>query len=192
MTNREGWTKTAVDQMYKTDSFIKESQRLQPLGGGKFVCAKSRVKITAHMFSAVVVTRKTLKEFTFSNGVKVPPDVNIVISSIPHRDPEVFEDPSKFDGFRFVKMKERASLNGYPDKKFDMVSIGTHSLAFGHGRTACPGRFLAASELKMMFAYVVSTYDVKLADGVRPPDLYVIHNCIPNRTAEVLFKRRGV
>jgi cytochrome P450 len=144
------------------------------------------------LFSVVAVTRKTLKEFTFSNGVKVPSDVNIVIPSMPHRDPEVFEDPSKFDGFRFVKMKERAAMKGYSDKRFDMVAIGAHSLAFGHGRNACPGRFLAASELKMMLAYVVVTYDVKLADGIRPPDLYVIHNCIPNRTAEVLFRRRRV
>jgi len=36
VTNREGWTKAAVDQMYKVDSFIKESQRLRPLGAGKF------------------------------------------------------------------------------------------------------------------------------------------------------------
>jgi cytochrome P450 len=29
-TNREGWTKAALDQMSKVDSFIKESQRLHP------------------------------------------------------------------------------------------------------------------------------------------------------------------
>ena len=29
---REGWTKAAVDRMPKMDSFIKESQRLHPLG----------------------------------------------------------------------------------------------------------------------------------------------------------------
>ena len=29
---REGWTKSAVDQMYKIDSFIKESQRLHLIG----------------------------------------------------------------------------------------------------------------------------------------------------------------
>ena len=29
---QEGWTKAAIDQMYKLDSFIKESQRLHPIG----------------------------------------------------------------------------------------------------------------------------------------------------------------
>ena len=28
----EGWTKEVLDQMYKVDSFIKESQRKTPLG----------------------------------------------------------------------------------------------------------------------------------------------------------------
>ena len=92
-----------------------------------------------------MVLRKVLKEYTFSNGVKVPPGVFLAISSITHSDPEVFEDPSKFDGFRFVKMKERAAMEGYPDKKFDLITLSTHSLGFGLGRTACPGRFLAAS-----------------------------------------------
>ena len=47
VTNREGWTKAAFDQMYKVDSFIKESQRLHPLGAGKFLC-QSRVTFVTH------------------------------------------------------------------------------------------------------------------------------------------------
>jgi hypothetical protein len=32
VTKREGWTKAALDQMHKLDSFVKESQRLHPAG----------------------------------------------------------------------------------------------------------------------------------------------------------------
>jgi hypothetical protein len=32
VVQREGWTKAALDQMYKIDSLIKESQRFHPLG----------------------------------------------------------------------------------------------------------------------------------------------------------------
>ena len=32
VVQREGWTKAGIDQMYKVDSFIRESQRLHPLG----------------------------------------------------------------------------------------------------------------------------------------------------------------
>jgi cytochrome P450 len=31
----EGWTKDGLDQMHKLDSFIKESQRLNPLANRK-------------------------------------------------------------------------------------------------------------------------------------------------------------
>ena len=31
VVQQEGWTKAALDQMYKIDSFIKESQRMHPL-----------------------------------------------------------------------------------------------------------------------------------------------------------------
>jgi hypothetical protein len=31
VTKREGWTKAALDQMCKVDSFVKESQRFRPV-----------------------------------------------------------------------------------------------------------------------------------------------------------------
>ena len=31
----EGWTKAGLDQMHKVDSFIKESQRLNPISNSK-------------------------------------------------------------------------------------------------------------------------------------------------------------
>ena len=31
----EGWTKAALDQMHRLDSFIKESQRLKPIANRK-------------------------------------------------------------------------------------------------------------------------------------------------------------
>jgi cytochrome P450 len=37
VTKREGWTKSALDQMHKLDSFVKESQRLHPIGVGELV-----------------------------------------------------------------------------------------------------------------------------------------------------------
>jgi cytochrome P450 len=37
LTKREGWTKAALEQMHKVDSFVKESQRLHPVGICKLV-----------------------------------------------------------------------------------------------------------------------------------------------------------
>ena len=37
VTKREGWSKSAIDQMHKLESFLKESQRLHPTGIGKLL-----------------------------------------------------------------------------------------------------------------------------------------------------------
>ena len=90
-------------------------------------------------------------------------------------------------------MKERRAVSeGHPEKKFDVVTTSVHSMAFGHGRHACPGRFFAAMEVKLMFAYIVMTYDTKLVGGVRLPGSRLLQTCLPNTTAEVLFRKRKV
>jgi len=53
-----------------------------------------------------------------------------------------------------------------------------------------PGRFYAATELKAMLAHLVLNYDVKLEnEGVRPVDVWLGPNCVPNQTAEVMFRK---
>ena len=37
VTKREGWSKSAVDHMHKLDSFLKESNRFNPIGTCKLV-----------------------------------------------------------------------------------------------------------------------------------------------------------
>jgi hypothetical protein len=54
-----------------------------------------------------------------------------------------------------------------------------------------PGRYFAVVELKAMLAHIVMNYDVKMEqEGVRPADLWFMYSCIPNRKAEVLFRKR--
>jgi hypothetical protein len=54
-----------------------------------------------------------------------------------------------------------------------------------------PGRFFAASEIKMLLAYVLLNYDVKLA-GSRghPADWWFGFHSMPDPTVEVMFRRR--
>ena len=135
--------------------------------------------------------RCAIGDYAFSDGTFIPAGTILGVStSSVHLDPQTYEDPLKFDGFRFVKMKERADLDGLPDRKFDMVTINSDFVAFGQGRHACPGRFFATAELKILLAHIVTTYDVKLVDGVRPPNLSSLNAILPNRAAKVYFRRR--
>ena len=184
----EGWTKAGLDQMHKLDSFIKESQRLKPLANRKWSPSSSLsfVDLTTKLF-LVLITRVAKNDFTFSDGATIPRGTSVSFyAHDAHCNDKVYEDPLRFDGFRFSKMREGSA------KKVGMVSSSQDHLAFGHGRHVCPGRYFAACELKLMFAHIVMTYDVKLEiKGVRPPDMWVMTACVPNPNANVLFRKRA-
>jgi len=169
---REGWSKAGLDHMHKVDSFTKESQRLHPIG-------------------VLMLQRCALVDYTFSDGTTVPAGTLVAVpSSSVHLDADIYEDPLKFDGFRFVKMKARAGLDGDSDKKFDIVTSSAEFVAFGQGRHACPGRFFASAELKILLAYIITNYDVKVDGDIRPPDFHFMKGTTPNPTAMIYFRRR--
>ena len=85
-------------------------------------------------------------------------------------DPEIFHDPEIFDGLRFYKTRQQPAVDqvGRLDSGFhrnQFVSVSSDSLAFGYGRHACPGRFFAANEIKMILAYVIVAYDIRLEES---------------------------
>jgi hypothetical protein len=57
---------------------------------------------------------------------------------------------------------------------------------------ACsPGRSFAVAQMKTMLAHIVHFYDVRFEEaGVRPPNVWFAGMCLPNQTAEVMFRRR--
>ena len=137
------------------------------------------------------MSRYAVVDYTFSDGTFIPAGTTLAVStSSVHLDPRTFEEPLKFDGFRFIKMKERAAVDGHPDRKFDMVTINSDFVAFGQGRHACPGRFFASTELKILLAHIVATYDVKLVDNARPLNLSRMNGIVPNPAAKVYFRKR--
>lgn len=109
----------------------------------------------------------------------------------PHFDESIYEHSGTFNPDRFLKEKngiDAAKGHGRPS---DMTTTSNEFLAFGNGRHACPGRYLAASQLKVMMAHVLINYDVKFEkEGVRPADLWLLSSCIPNPNAKVLFRKR--
>ncbi|KAH9975536.1 cytochrome P450 [Lactifluus volemus] len=166
----EGWTKAAMDKMYKIDSLVRETQRLDGLG-------------------LLSVSRLVLRPFTFSNGVTVPPGTLVAAPACAAlTDEEVFTNPDQFDGFRFSKL--RGCDEDAAASRHQVVSISAKHLAFGLGRHACPGRFFAATELKAMLAHMILTYDMKFEEGKGAPSglCFAAHR-IPGRT-NVMFRKR--
>ncbi|KAJ6452369.1 cytochrome P450 [Mycena vulgaris] len=165
-----GWTKAALNRMYKIDSFLRESQRVHNIG-------------------PATMLRKVLDPagFKFSDGTVIPFGSMVYAASrAEHFNPDVF------DGFRFSKMRDGRGQSGAEGIfNHHMISTSVNHLAFGHGHHSCPGRFFAAAELKAMLAHLVMNYDIRAEiEGVRPPDDVFGIMVLPNRKAKVWFRRR--
>ncbi|KAF8549790.1 cytochrome P450 [Imleria badia] len=169
IVEKDGWSKGALGKMRKIDSFLRECQRIEGI-------------------SCISLARKALKDFTFSDGTFIPKGTSIAAATLPlHHDKTVYENPDVFEPFRFAHMCEEDGKG--PKQQFASTSI--EYLPFGHGRYACPGRFFAASELKLMLAHVVVTYDVKLEDNATyPPSWYIGTFITVDPHAKVVLRNR--
>ncbi|KAI0405194.1 cytochrome P450 [Xylaria palmicola] len=75
--------------------------------------------------------------------------------------------------------------------RHQFTSIGDASQNFGLGKHACPGRFFAAQEIKLILSHLLLHYEIKLRDGeARPVPVVFMMTKSPSQTAEVLFRRR--
>ncbi|KAK4235824.1 hypothetical protein C8A03DRAFT_36300 [Achaetomium macrosporum] len=169
------FTSAALQAMKKVDSFLKETMRLHPAGAASF-------------------QRKVNKTFALSNGQVIPAGVVIEVPAAAiTKDPEVWPDADKFEPWRFARLREQARASGDVEGSAtnQFVSVNPNVLTFGFGRHACPGRFFAANEIKMIIANFIMTYDIKLPEGVngRYPNLEIGASSVPDPRKELLFKR---
>ncbi|RYP31688.1 hypothetical protein DL767_005601 [Monosporascus sp. MG133] len=79
---------------------------------------------------------------------------------------------NKFDPYRFYKLRTTDIPDpiGYKSREqYQFVSVTKESMSFGLGRHACPGRFFAANEIKLILARILLEYDIKMPDGIETP-----------------------
>lgn len=171
------FTTQALQKMKKLDSFLREVMRMHPLGYSSF-------------------QRKVLKTFTLSTGQVIPAGCLIEVPVIGiNFDDEVVENPEKFDAFRSYRAREMEGLEGAEKASAgasnQFVSVSPSNLLFGYGRHACPGRFFAANEIKMIVSRAILDYDMKTSDGSREryPNLSFGGQSVPDPSKELLFKR---
>ena len=128
----EGWSKAALGKMRKIDSFIKECQRLEGVSSGTCLCILL-MRQPLRFYPQVALTRKALKDFTFSDGTFVPEGTVIVtaIRSI-HYDETLYQNAHAFEPFRFSDLHEEDGEG----VKHQFTSTRTEYLPFGHGRYA--------------------------------------------------------
>lgn len=110
-------------------------------------------------------------------------------------DPEVVPDPDEFDMLRAYKLRQAAgAVEGGGTATNQFVTASPSNLMWGYGRHACPGRYFAANEAKMIVSRAILDYEFCNADGHdgRYPNMDFGLQSIPDPTKQLLFKRREV
>ncbi|KAM3067352.1 hypothetical protein ACMFMG_005290 [Clarireedia jacksonii] len=142
MAEDPDWARNSNSRMPKIDSFICEISRIHPP-------------------STLLPQRKAREAVTLSNGIHVPEGTHFAFPLGPVvRDPERFPDPEKFDGMRYYNRRKEEGLSMSSGKYLATTPSEEH-LVFGHGQQACPGRFFAVNEVKLIMVFFLLNYDMR-------------------------------
>ncbi|KAJ8111242.1 hypothetical protein ONZ43_g5667 [Nemania bipapillata] len=163
------WEKPQFSKLRRLDSFMRESQRFNP-----------PTLLSMH--------RVILKDAELSDGtiLRKGAHISMPVNSIQN-DPEVTPEPEKFDGFRYYNLRQ-ADGQGH---RHQFSTTQDRILNFGHGSNACPGRFFASLEIKIILVRLLMDYEFKLKHGTeRPKNLRAHEFIFPNPDAEILMRRR--
>ncbi|KAI0414253.1 putative cytochrome P450 [Xylaria grammica] len=177
------WNKRAISQMEKLDSAIRESARFSSIvsiGLGRSVVAEGGL--------------------TTPSGVHLPKGTKV---SVPAywimRNEESYAESETFTPFRFSDLRNSIDQMKSSDdgQKSDHVRRARNALpttspdflVFGLGRHACPGRFFAAVELKIILAHMLLMYDFEMLP-VKPEDSWVGITRLPPLKANIRVKRK--
>jgi cytochrome P450 len=131
---------------------------------------------------------------TLSNGTFLPAGTRVAVASHAMLQDAAHvpgpSDPATLDAFRYSRLREDPA---HPEnaQRFLFAMTDASNMAFGYGKYACPGRFYAANEMKMVLAHLLLRYNFKFPDGCgRPRNFTVDSDMYPDPAARLLIQRR--
>jgi cytochrome P450 len=169
------WTKANAASLTKADSVARETMRL-------------------HSVANRALARKVVADgLKTEDGVVLPKGCTVsILSHAVHRGEEYFfENADVFEPFRYCK-SGRDVPEFHSAETASLVTTGPQFLPFGHGKTACPGRFILDFELKMLVAYLLQNYHVRFPSeygGRRPNNIWIAESNLPPM-AQIQVRRR--
>ncbi|KAJ3563164.1 hypothetical protein NPX13_g8296 [Xylaria arbuscula] len=162
-----GWTKLGLYNLKLMDSILKETQRVKPI-------------------QMVSMQRVATADVHLSDGTVIPKGAKCAIANTSRLDGSLYKEPEKFDGYRFLNMRNDPGN----EHSAQLVTTGVNSLGFGHGAHSCPGRFFAANELKVALCHLLLKYDLELAAGTSPQISWYGWNLNADQNAKIRVRRR--
>lgn len=185
--------KSFLSNLPLLDSALKETQRLKPISIGS-------------------MRRLALQDLTLSDGTFIPKGAFIAVSAHRNWDPSLHENPEVWDGYRFFNYisrdddddttntekgsrKEEKDGREHNNKKekngqHKLVGLSPDHLGFGYGKHACPGRFFAAAEIKIVLAEILRRYEWRLVGDKVPKPMPWGFNVVANPGVVIEVRRR--
>lgn len=195
--NGNKWDKASVAKLVRTDSALRESMRMSTF--------------MTHGMDRIITAPDGV---TTPSGLHVAQGTRVGTATFAiHHDDDKYPDAQTYKPFRFSDARETVtseqsletngkndSTDSLPSEKTthanllaskNMAAITTSDsfLAFGHGKHACPGRFFASAEIKLMLAYIIMNYDVQPLLQ-RPKNQVIAGTIIPPMKAGIKVRRR--
>jgi cytochrome P450 len=91
------------------------------------------------------------------NGLKVPKGTLMFVNHLSMvQDNEHISDADKFYPWRNYDLRQEEQAAG----KHQFVMASHTNLTWGYGKHACPGRFFATNEIKMLLTMFLLRYDI--------------------------------
>ena len=111
-----------------------------------------------------------------------------MIPTTPLQDPEIYPNPEKFDGYRFFRLRQEAGN----EHRFQFAAPTPEHFAFGYGKHACPGRFFASNQVKVMLMHLILKCDWRFPDEVkgRPKSLERGAEIAADPSVKLLYRTR--
>lgn len=105
--------------------------------------------------------RMAKETVTLQDGTQIPKGAQLAFANDLRLDRSTYPDPETFDAYRFLRMRDDPAQS----KQVPFTKTTYSHLAFGHGKHACPGRFLVCNEVKVILSHILMKYDIKAIDG---------------------------
>jgi len=138
--------------------------------------------------SYISLKRIMQQSYTLEDGTHLPRGTYVCIPTYPiENNPTITDNPEAFDGLRSYKKRQDDH-----EVQHQFTSTEPSVLSFGHGKTACPGRFFAVLALKAVFVKLLTEYEFKHIPGnlQRPENIHAHEFLFPNRKNTILVRRR--
>lgn len=171
-----GWTNSSLLRLRRMESFLKESGRTNSAG-------------------IVSFQRLVLSPILLSNGFTIPAGTHICAASDARsRDPALYDSPLEFRPMRFYSSPK---TNPEEASEVDAANLFSSVTAgdswFGVGRQACPGRWYASAQIKLVLCLLLTEYEFKFPNGQteRPKNWVKDEKTGPDMEQMILIRRKA-